>query len=277
MMDNLVIIQLKNYEKFSSEEGFETNLQCHMNIFDKYYDDRYEQRGSISYIQLYEDNLNSECQKLLLNNIIVSDKVPLYKREFFGINKQCDEKYNLNNNTYTILHNSEESERLLLIIGGIVTATMSLSPIITEIVFACTRESFLEDFSVMGYGIMYTIYFVFLFPIFISEAVFYSRIASNDLTGYNRSDEITNEIIRIGIEASTKNFQFIKISFYLESAGFGDICFGALIAIASEAIIKKIKEKPKKSEEKKKENTDINEKSETRADEIPLITYPTPS
>ena len=266
----------KLWRKFSSKEGFETNSQCHMNIFNKYSDDRYEKKGSISYVKLYEDNLNSECQNLILNDIIVTAEVSLYKREFFGIDKQCDEKYNLNNNTYTILHNSEESERLLLIIGGIMSAVMAPIGIVIEIITAC----FNENFSVMGYSILYAAYIVFLLPIFISEAVFYSRIASNDVTGYNCSDKITNEIIRIGTETSTTNFKYIKISFYLEAAVFGATCFAALIAIVSEAIvkkIKKIKEESKKAEEKKKENTDINEKSETKADEIPLITYSTPS
>ena len=38
----------KLWRRFSSEEGFETNLQCHMKVFDKYYDDRYEKKESIS-------------------------------------------------------------------------------------------------------------------------------------------------------------------------------------------------------------------------------------
>ena len=54
-------------------------------------------------------------------------------------------------------------------------------------------------------------------------------------------------------------------------------CFAALITIFSEKIIKRLTDEPKKSEEKKKYNTDINEQSEKKSDEIPLITYSTPS
>ena len=37
------------------------------------------------------------------------------------------------------------------------------------------------------------------------------------------------------------------------------------------------KNKPVEFEEKSEENADINEKSLTKTDEIPLITYPTPN
>ena len=82
--------------------------------------------------------------------------------------------------------------------------------------FTCMSDSLLERFSVKGYAIMYEIFIGIIFPIFISEAAFYSSFVNNDLTGYNCSDTIINEVIRIGIETSIKNIPYIKKSFYLE-------------------------------------------------------------
>ena len=70
MKDNHAIIQQKNYgRQFNSEEGFDTHLKCEFEVFGKYNDDRYEERGEISYRTLYEDNLNKECQNLVLNKL----------------------------------------------------------------------------------------------------------------------------------------------------------------------------------------------------------------
>ena len=69
-----------------------------------------------------------------------------------------------------------------------------------EIIFVHTSESFFEGFSVKGYGIIYAFIIGSLLPIFISKTVFYFRISGSHLTDYNCSDEITNEIIKVGIE-----------------------------------------------------------------------------
>ena len=47
-----------------------------------------------TYFRLYMDNLNFESQDLLLDNV-GDEKVTLYKREFLGIDKKCDEKLNI--------------------------------------------------------------------------------------------------------------------------------------------------------------------------------------
>ena len=57
-------------------------------------DIRYEEIGQITYYRLYIDNLNFESQDLLLDNV-GDEKVTLYKREFLGIDKKCDEKLNI--------------------------------------------------------------------------------------------------------------------------------------------------------------------------------------
>ena len=249
-----------------------------MKIFDKYYDDRYEKKESISYKQLYEDNLNSECQDLILNNLTGSEEVSLYKREFFGIDKQCEEKYKLDNDTYTFIYNSEKSGRLTLIVGGIGITSIYIIIIMMEIAsFFYSSKSFFGDFSNCEYGITYAIIIGCLLPIFISEAVFYFRIVGSHFTDYNCGDEMTNEIIKVEIETSTKNIILFTISFYIELTIFVLTCFAALITVFSEKIIKRLTDEPKKPIEKKKYNTDINEQSKTKSNVIPLITYSTPS
>ena len=106
----------KLWRKYSSKEGFETNLKCDMEIFGKYNDDRYEERGEISYKRLYQDNLNSECQSIVVPNLSGNEMAHLYKREFFGIEKEGNSKYNLKEDSFKYLHNSEESEFYLLIV-----------------------------------------------------------------------------------------------------------------------------------------------------------------
>ena len=39
----------KLWRQFNSEEGFDTHLKCEFEVFGKYNDDRYEERGEISY------------------------------------------------------------------------------------------------------------------------------------------------------------------------------------------------------------------------------------
>ena len=109
----------KLWRRFSSEEGFQTNLECHIEIFDKYYDDRYEKKESISYKQLYEDNLSPECQNLVLNYLTDSEKVSLYKREFLGIDKACDEKEHINKDNYEKLRKYQKKEGLCILIESI--------------------------------------------------------------------------------------------------------------------------------------------------------------
>ena len=125
--------------------------------------------------------------------------------------------------------------------------------------------------------IFYSIFMAMLFCCFICQAVFYSRVASNDLTGYDCSDPITNEIIRKGFEATSKNIRYIRINFYLELALFAGNCIVFLIGF-----IRQVKEtgyqnpQAKSSQtikEKSYEKNDINQNPEANASEIPLNTY----
>ena len=49
---------------------------------------------------MYEENLSDKSKKLLLNNMTGDEIVSLYKREFLGINKECDKKFSFTNDTF---------------------------------------------------------------------------------------------------------------------------------------------------------------------------------
>ena len=88
------------WTQFDRDENALTHLSCKLEIFDKYEDDRYELRGNITYKKLYKENLNQRCRDLVMDNINGDEVVYLYKREFYGIDKECDAKYNLNKDTF---------------------------------------------------------------------------------------------------------------------------------------------------------------------------------
>ena len=275
----------KLWRSYSSKEGFKTNLQCDMEIFGKYNDDRYEERGEISYKRLYQDNLNSECQNIVVPYLSGNEKAYLYKREFFGIEKECNSKYNLKEDSYKYLHNSEESEYYLLLIEGILVAALSLPFLLIQIISCSSDDDIIPGWL---YCIFYSIFMAMLFCCFVCQSVFYSRVANNDLTGYNCSDDITNEIIKNGFEDSSRNILYITINFYLELCLFAGNWIAILVGYLmnnTEACLhdnsSNLDSQPKSYRTRNERNYDktgINENPETKASEIPLNTYyPNPS
>jgi len=79
------------WRKFLSDEAVGTKLECSLEIFGKKIDDRYENKGAITYKRVYEDNLPSESKNEMLKKV-GNQQVSLYKRIFLGINKECDEQ-----------------------------------------------------------------------------------------------------------------------------------------------------------------------------------------
>ena len=70
----------KLWKKFAYAEAVVTHLKCDIEVYSKYNDDRYENKGNISYKKLYEDNLNQRCKDMILNHLIGNEKVSLFKR-----------------------------------------------------------------------------------------------------------------------------------------------------------------------------------------------------
>ena len=91
-------------------------MKCELEIFGQLTDDRYDNKGDINYYKLYEDNLGN-------NFNIFNDKkeelkktsVSLYKREFLGIDKTCDEENNINKDDYEKLRKNQKMEKVCLV------------------------------------------------------------------------------------------------------------------------------------------------------------------
>ena len=87
-MDNHVI---NHWRKFIDDEYADEHLECEVQVFGKLADDRYINRGSVTYDEIYHENLDQEYYDMMKNKL-GDYKVSLYSREFIGIDKQCDEK-----------------------------------------------------------------------------------------------------------------------------------------------------------------------------------------
>ena len=160
----------------------------------------------------FKNNLNSECQNVVLRNVPSTDEVTLYKREFFGIDKECDEKYNLNNNTYDILHNSEEIEYNLNVYAGFIFAVFVLCGLIGVTMTLCAKKDIYETFNPNLLCFLYFVYIGYILSSFIFNTWCFVRIINNDVSGYNCSDTITNEVIRKGFNDSANNCYYIILN-----------------------------------------------------------------
>jgi len=97
------------WRKFDSDEAGEEHIKCQLEIFGKYNDDRFKQKGDITYNQIYKDNL-SDGNYELLKNKLKDLKVSLYSREFLGMDKVCDEKTNISKDKYEKLKKNQRME-----------------------------------------------------------------------------------------------------------------------------------------------------------------------
>ena len=61
-------------------------------------------------------------------------------------------------------------------------------------------NDFIKKCFYLIYCIFYSLFMTFLIICFICQTVFYIRVINNDMTGFNCSDPITNEIIRLGTD-----------------------------------------------------------------------------
>ena len=55
---------------------------------------------------------------MILNGLIENEEVSLYQRKFLGINKEYDKNFVLTKEYFDMFHDSEKSERTLIIIEG---------------------------------------------------------------------------------------------------------------------------------------------------------------
>lgn len=176
------------WRTFIFNEVGESHLKCGLEIFGKISDDRYTKIGDISYYMIYRDNINYEYLSLFPENTIRSEYLSLYKREFFGIDKECDEKSEEFKVGYDKLKKSQKSEQLLLLIEPALFFCGLFSLIF---LFNGKNIEFKDIFAFLL--IQYSLLFV---ACTICHIIFLSQIIHFDFPPYECSDKITNEVSR---------------------------------------------------------------------------------
>jgi uncharacterized membrane protein len=199
-----MLIKIICGENFISDEVASTKLECNIEIFRKLKDDRYENKGDITYKQIYKENLPTKSQDLILKEIKNDEKVSLYKRVFLGIDKECDEKAQISQEKNEKLESNQNSEVTLLYIETGFIIFIYLIATIGMILHTFCKFS-IGDCYVNTMGISSFIMGIMIFISMICRSVFISRIIKNSSLDYDCSDYITNEIINTE-NKNTKSF-----------------------------------------------------------------------
>ena len=226
----------KLWRKFLDDEAGEGKLKCELKIFGNLTDNRYLNKGNITYDQLYRENINV-YEKLFEDekDDLKKYEVSLYKREFLGIDKSCDEKNSISKEDYNQLRKYQKKGRTCLLVEAIIIISFPGLAIIGGIAvgFGCPKDILCPLILVIPISII--TYFICI----ICQAVYLGKVIYYDLA-YNCSDEITNEVLKNENINTKKSILYLAINLGL------DILF-ILISI-SPFIIDKIKDKCKKEE-----------------------------
>ena len=220
----------KLWRQFDSDEAGEEHLKCELEIFGKLNDDRYENKGDITYRQLYIDNLSNENFNLIKDDLD-GEKVSLYKREFLGIDKTCDEKSDINKDQYKKLNKYQREEQDCLIYEFYLIFFFLLVLIIFTIKECCKYQ---YDWGALNFFVfIYLIINSILLLIFIiCHSVFLKRISNNDIS-YNCSDDITNEVLRKERDNTKKTILYTKINLFSDIFIFILNVFSLIVAYLS--------------------------------------------
>ena len=205
-------INEKLWRKFDSDEAGEEHLKCELEIFGKLNDDRYENKGDITYKQLYIDNLSKDNFELIEDDL-EGEKVSLYKREFLGIDKTCDEKSDITKDQYKKLNKNQRMEKDCLIYEfGLIFFFLIILTI-----FTIKEYCNFPDWGALNYLVFIDLLInsVVLLIFIICHIVFLIRIMNNDIS-YNCSDDITNEVLRNERKNTKKSIIYSKINLFAD-------------------------------------------------------------
>ena len=203
----------KLWRKFDSDEAGEEHLKCELEVFDKLNDDRYENKGDITYKKIYEDNLGSGIYNSLFKDVedkLAKTKVSLYKREFLGIDKACDEEKDINKDNYEKLRKNQKNEGICILIEAIFIFCILIGLIIFIV---CKRDSGSNLYDILF--IFLIICLVLNLICIICQAVFLGRIIKYDFS-YDCSDEITNEVLRLENLNTKKSIKYSAVNLGLD-------------------------------------------------------------
>ena len=256
----------KLWHIFAPFEVNGTHINCiNMKIFGKYSDDRFIRQGDITYRRLYTDNLNENSKKVVMDKLGY-ETVSLYKREFLGVDKKCNENFVLSDN-FNSLKSIQNADKIIQLLQGFLMASITLPFMIMQFV-ACARgddekEPFLSNILFWFYVPYIGISCGFLIP----KILAFLRMKENGYSDdYNCSDSITNEVIRLGSEKSKKLFTYNKICLFSDVTILACNFLVVIVGLLWDIIAKKINSNKPYSEPK--------EENKTPEVEIPYTSYP---
>ena len=207
----------KKWRKFISEEAGSENLKCELEVFGKYEDDRYYYKGDITYDKLYQDNLGTTNYNLFKDKLEELQKlnVSLYKREFLGIDKNCDKENYISRDNYKNLRKNQGMEQICILVEAIIIFSFWFTLSLTICIACCKSKSSMGEF-------IYYIFFVYLIICLIMnliciicQAVFLGKIIKYDLA-YECSDEKTNEVSRLENLNTKKSILYTGVNLGLD-------------------------------------------------------------
>ena len=182
------------------------------------------------------------------------ENVSLYQREFLGINKECDKNYILAKDSFDKYNDSVKRENYLLLAEGFILSFAGILIIIVELILVCCNNDYLWEDIIKLNCFGYCIYMAMIISCFICHIVFFYRLNKYDVTGYNCSDSITNELIRKGTEDNYKLILYVTINFYLDVFIVGINCLIILITLVF-CLIKPCVNDPKNKRENYQNNS----------------------
>ena len=207
-------ISEKLWRSFDDEEAIEEHLECELEIFGKTIDDRFDDKGEISYRTLYNDNLPRNRFNQLKDKLNDDLKVHLYSRVFLGIDLECDKRYNIKREDYENLRKNQKMEKACILVESIIIFSCFFLIILFFIIDVCSKKKkreatkYLITFIIIACLLSITV-------CFICHAVFLGQINNNDIF-YDCSDHITNEVFKQEHLNTNKTKIFTAINLVLD-------------------------------------------------------------
>ena len=230
----------KLWKKFSSSETKETHLECTNIEFGNNRENKFIKKGEITYKKIYKQNLNERAKNIIMKSIPDNEKVYLYKREFYGIDKKCDEKFNLIDDLKNF-NKIQNNDKKIQIVEGFVIAAFSLMFLLLRISVKIVTQKV--------YCLIYSLYIVAVGGALYYHTISYISIIKYNDINYNCSDSITNEIIKKGNEYNKKLLIINMLSFYIDSISIVGNLIGFIIGLIRHIIEKRSKDNNNKPNE----------------------------
>jgi hypothetical protein len=203
-------VEEKLWRKFHSDEAGDGHLQCENTLDGIENDQRYKAVGEVTYKSLYSDNLSEENKKILLGSV-GSAKVTLYKREFLGIDKNCDEKFDMSDFSYDQIKNNHDRLKVLYIFEIIFIIFISCG---IFFVYKCNKK--LQ--KIFYFNVVSCIFLPFFVIVMVCNIIFFAFINKNYFA-YDCSDEITNEFLKKQYKKTKKIIIYAIISLVFDFLG----------------------------------------------------------